>query len=387
MSMTKQLSVAILLTTLTAGGGKAAETLPPITRIWLTHRTHDPSRIVVSWLSEQPGDSVVHFGPTEAYGQTVRVDGSATLHQVEIPLTERDTVVHYRVSTGEQVSAPGRFKAYPTDVLRVAVVANWQGKPDLAALVADDPHIMMTAGDNIPDIHPLCGDNRPECILPYAKLVEAYPDMFRSTPIMPALGNHDKQIRPRGPAPPDEPVYDVSARAFRRFFALPDDGWKWRFDVPDFNVRFIALDFHHISDQGTTWQSSHDFHEDSEQFQWYKGLMADCGGRFVVTLYNERNGSIRNQAQGAWHEMFRKGTICITGYGHYAERAELDGHTYYDISLHGKGTLYRDPHSKFIASEHNYLLMTFDRAARTMTVDLKTLAGEVLDRKVFEQPR
>jgi hypothetical protein len=383
--MLQRLNVCILLAFLAIGRYAAADTAPPITRVWLTHRSNDPSRIVVSWLSEKPGDSVVQFGLTEQYGQTVRIDGNATLHHVEIPLTEHDTVVHYRVSTGEQTSVPGRFKAYPTDVMRVAVVANWQGKPDLAALVADDPHILMTAGDNIPDIYPVCGPNRPECILPYAKLVDAYPEMFRSMPFMPVLGNHDKQILPRGPAPPEEPVYDVGARAFRRFFALPDAEWRWRFDVPAFNVRFIALDFHHISDQGTTWQSSHDFHEQSEQFLWYKDLMADTGGRTVVTLYNERNASIRNQARGAWHEMFRKGTTCVTGFGHYGERAELDGLTYYDISLHGKGTPYPDPHSEFLASEHNYLLMTFDRAARTMTVEIKSLAGEVLDRKVFGQ--
>ena len=56
-----------------------------------------------------------------------------------------------------------------------------------------------------------------------------------------------------------EPVYDVEATAFRKFFPLPDDGWKWRFDIPDFSVRFIALDLHHIQDMGTTWQTGHPF--------------------------------------------------------------------------------------------------------------------------------
>ena len=386
MTTNMRLTPCILLVFL-AANVYAAETPPPITCAWLTHRSHDPSRIVVSWLSEQPGDSTVRFGTTKAMDRTVRVEGEATLHHVEIPLAERDTVYHYQVSTGRQASVAARFKAYPTDVLRVAVVANWQAKPDLAALVADDPHLLMTAGDNIPNLYPACGENRPECILPYAKLVETYPELFRSTPLMPVLGNHDKQIRPRGPAPPDEPVYDVSATAFRRFFELPDDEWKWRFDVPPFDVRFIALDLHHLSDQGTTWQTSHDFHAESDQFRWYKDLMADCGNRWVITLYNERNATTRNQAKGAWHDLFRKGTLCITGFGYYAERAEVDGHSYYDISLSGKGARYPDPHSKFFASEHNYLLMTFDRTARTLVVEIKSLAGAVLDRKVFQQKK
>ena len=55
--------------------------------------------------------------------------------------------------------------------------------------------------------------------------------------------------------PPQEPVYDVNATAFRTFFELPDDEWKWHFDVPGFDVRFIALDLNHTSDMGTTWQA------------------------------------------------------------------------------------------------------------------------------------
>jgi hypothetical protein len=130
---------------------------------------------------------------------------------------------------------------------------------------------------------------------------------------MPVLGNHDKEIRPRGSKPPEEPVYDIDATAFRRFFELPDDEWKWHFDVPSFDLRFVALDLNHISDFGTTWQACHSFKKGSEQFEWYRKVMNDKSRRFVVTIYNERNASIRAKEDGAWHEMFRKGTIAITG--------------------------------------------------------------------------
>ncbi len=54
-----------------------------IERIWLTHKTNDPSRIVVNWMTGEPGDSVVRFGLTAEYGEMVRVDGSTTLkHRV-----------------------------------------------------------------------------------------------------------------------------------------------------------------------------------------------------------------------------------------------------------------------------------------------------------------
>lgn len=85
---------------------------------------------------------------------------------------------------------------------------------------------------------------------------------------MPVLGNHDREIRPRGKNPPEELVYDVDARAFRRFFALPDDEWKWTFVIPNFDVRFIALDLNHIEDRGNSWQTCHLFDIDSAQYKW-----------------------------------------------------------------------------------------------------------------------
>lgn len=221
-----------------------------ISRIWLTHKTNAPSKIVVNWISDQPGDSIVHFGLNDDYGETVRIKEDTTLHHVEIPLKHRDTVYHYSVSSGEQRSDDATFKTYPTDVLRVAVVADWQGKPDLSTLMKDDVHLLLTAGDNIARLWDDCGKGNKECVKPYAQLINFYPKLFRSIPFMPVLGNHDREIRPRGAKPPAEPVYDVDATAFRRFFELPGDEWKWHFDLPEFDLRFVALDFNHMCPSG-----------------------------------------------------------------------------------------------------------------------------------------
>lgn len=366
------------------GAETAKAASPAITRIWLSHRSHDPSRMVINWLSDEPGDSVVRFGTTSELDQTVRVAGQTYLHHVEIPLVAKDAVYHYQVSTGDQRSAVATFKAYPTDVLRVAVAADWQRKPDLAVIVRDDPHLLLTAGDNVNSLYEKCGPGRTDCIKPYTALIEAYPRLFRSVPFMPVLGNHDRQIRPRGSAPPQEAAYDVKAMAFRRFFELPGDEWKWHFDVPDFGVRFVGLDFNHISDFGTTWQTCHAFGADSEQLAWYEKLMGSPSP-FVVTLYNERNASIRGQAGGRWHQLFRRGTACITGFGYFAERAVVDGFPYYNTSLSGQGDQYPDPQSAFLASEDSYILLTFDRKAGTMTAQIKNLSGKVLDQQIFRK--
>lgn len=160
--------------------------------------------MVINWLSDEPGDSVVRFGTTSELDQTVRVAGQTYLHHVEIPLVAKDAVYQYQVSTGDQRSAVATFKAYPTDVLRVAVAADWQRKPDLAVIVRDDPHLLLTAGDNVNSLYEKCGPGRTDCIKPYTALIEAYPRLFRSVPFMPVLGNHDRQIRPLGSAPPQE---------------------------------------------------------------------------------------------------------------------------------------------------------------------------------------
>jgi hypothetical protein len=77
--------------------------------------------------------------------------------------------------------------------------------------------------------------------------------------------------------------------------------------------------------------------------------------------------------------MFSKGTLCISGFGHFAERATDGGVAYYDTLLTGTGDKYPDPKSVFLASADNYILMTFVKKARELIVDIKGLDGSVLD--------
>jgi hypothetical protein len=378
----------IVCCTMAAVMALAASVEAQVLRIWLTHQSTDPSGVVVSWETAKPGDSVVHYGLTAEHGRTVSKPGNRTLHHVEIPLAEKDVIYHYAVRTGDQVSESATFKGYPTDELRVAVVANWgYANPDLTALRRENIHLLLTAGDNVASLHQFCAAGVTNCTRAFSALIDREPELFRSTLFMPVLGNHDREIRPRGPKPPPEPVYDVAATAYREFFELPGDEWKWHFDVPEFDVRFIALDLNHISDLGTTWQTCHPFLPGSEQFEWYRDLMEMTRAGFVITLQNERNAAMRGQANGAWRQLFRKGSAVITGFGYYGERAEADGIPYYDISLNGRGNRYPDPQSKFLAGEDNYLLLTFRRDSGEMRIELKNLDGELLDGQSYPKRR
>ncbi len=354
-----------------------------IEKVWLTHGTTDPSHLTVNWETETPGASVVEFGTTASYGQRVETKENTKLHHVDIPVTEKDTVYHYRVTTGGDSSADATFQAPSTKELRVVIVGDWGYAPtmDPAAIVKDAPHLLLTAGDNVPSLH----EKGREGIKAFSALIAKYPAVFRSIPFMPVLGNHDREVTGRGPKPPEQPVYDTEATAFREFFALPGKEWIWHFDVPDFNVRFIATDMSHIQDFGTTWQTCHPWQPDSEQFKWYQETMAATKAGFLFTLMNEKETSVNGLTKGAWHAEMRKGSALVTGFGYFAERAELaDGLPYFNTCLKGDGSPYKDPKSKFFAQENNYLLLTFKRGESTMTAQLKNLKGEVLDTRVIE---
>lgn len=66
---------------------------------------------------------------SEQYDHEVVIDGNRSLHHVEIPLAKRDALHHYSVKTGDQTSTDATFKSCPSEVLRVAVAADWQRKP------------------------------------------------------------------------------------------------------------------------------------------------------------------------------------------------------------------------------------------------------------------
>jgi hypothetical protein len=354
-----------------------------ITRIWLTHKTSRPTDLVVNWESTTLGDSTVMLQPPSGAASTHHLDESVTLHHVSIPLSGPGPY-HYAVATGAAHSSVAVFNGYPIDVLRVAVVGNWQAKPNLSSIVAENVNLLMTAGDNVPGLHDLCGNDVKDCTKPYSALIDAYPDMFRSIPFMPVLGNHDKEIRDPSTATTATPAYDVNATAFVKFFELPDEEWHWSFALPEFGVQFIALDIAHVEDIGTPRQACHPYAAGTPQFNWYQSVVQGALPHFVVTLYNEKNETVRNTSSGAWSNLLGHTTIAATAYSYMAERAQAGTVTYYDTSLDASLGKLLDSMSQVSFSIPNYLLIVFDRAAGTMSVDLKNLTNRAsLDHKVF----
>lgn len=359
-----------------------------IDRLWITHPVADASKVAVCWQTGTPQPSVVEFGATQDLGQRVEDETPVRLHQMELPLVEWPGArVFYRVRSGTDASETVSFKSCAGKELRVAVVGDWGYAPgrDLSALIRDDVHLLLTAGDNVPSLHV----QGREGIQAFEAWIDSRPALFRSTVLMPVLGNHDRELTPRGAKPPDHAVYDVEARTYREFFALPGDEWKWHLDLAAFDLRIIALDLNHIQDFGTTWQTCHAWQADSPQFRWYRDTLAATSAGFVITVMNEKQTQLNGLTKGAWHAEMSKGSALVSGFGYFAERAELaDGLPYFNTCLKGDGDVYKDPRSQYLARQDSYLLLTVQRDAREMTAQLKSLRGEVLDTRVIpRRPR
>jgi hypothetical protein len=371
------LVAAVVLACATDGG--AAE----ISRIWLSHVQSTPETMTVNWETPEAADSIVEFGVTPSLGEERAMAGKARLHHVEIPLGAAG--VHYRVRSGDDASVVHFSPGYDADELRVVIVGDaGYAKADWGnAVLQAKPHLLLSAGDNVPALHHGAPVD-PLDTTAFSTLIDRWPALFQTTRFMPTLGNHDRETRPRGPKPPPEPVYDVEARAFREFFALPGEEWRWTFDLLGFGAQFVALDLSHLSDMGTTWQTCHPFSKDGPQFGWYRDTIAGSRQPFLVTIFNEKSSTTRSLEKGEWVRVIAQGSMAVTGFGYFGERAEVDGTPYYNTSVSGTGSKYPDPKSAFFASEDNFLLLRFARGGTTLTAELRNLQGAVLDTKKIE---
>lgn len=354
-------------------------------RIWLSFGSGDPSRVTVCWEMPTESDGAVEFGVSQALGNEVQTKGMAIRHQLEIRLPATAGPWFYRVRAGVRHSRMIRVDGWEDRILRIAIVGNigLSKKPWQAAVLRERPHVLMTVGDNVPSLHTGSAPAKSDDVSAFRALIDQAPELFRSTPFMPVLGNHDRELRPRGPKPPAEPVYDPEARAFRAFFALPDDEWKWSFDLPLFGIGFVALDLHHTSDFGTTWQTCHPFDPASEQLTWLRARIAQRKQPHLIVLYNERHATMRGLSKGGWWPELRRTSAVVTGFGYFAERAMVDGVPCINTAVSGTGAVYADPHSSFLRSEDNFALLTATASEHggpaTVHLHLKNLSGEVLD--------
>jgi len=351
----------------------------PITRIWLTHETSAMDTLTINWESVTPGPSRVEYGASESLGNSAKSAEPVTLHHVQVPMS-RTGQLHYRLHTGDDQSAIHAVKSYGDAALRVAATANWQLRPRLDAIEADDPHLLLSCGDLVIDVvdveHPGGVGNTKA----FSALIDGYPKLFARVPFLPAPGNHERQIRYSPNGAPTEALYDVEATAFRSFFPLPGDGRIYHVDLPGFETRLVALDLNHVRDMGTLAQSCMPFKRGSEQFDWYREMVKSRPERFMITFFNESGPNVRAQEKGMWENMLRQGSVVLSGFGSFAERAEVKGMPYFTSALKVLDQFGDKANAQFYRAVESYTLITIPRTGELLTVELKGLDGTVLDR-------
>jgi len=206
-----------------------------------------PDSIHVMWETDGGEETVVEWGATDALGQTTSGDaftgfGASRHHHVELTGLSPATRYHYRVVTGDAVSAIYDFVT-PAEQsaeapFRVAAVSDSQrdgGNPDVFASVVSDGIIGFVSDQFGPDLPAelallmVAGD-----LVNNGWSYDEYADHFftpaapllRHVPSYPVAGNHEND-----------------ASYYFDYFELPPGGMAehwWAKDVG--NVRLIGLD-------------------------------------------------------------------------------------------------------------------------------------------------
>ena len=343
-------------------------------RVWITPSLVEENHFTFHWQSDAEPPPPLFVGPAFDSLQSVAGTKTGGVTRAMVEGGKPGSSLTYRLGDGPTHT----LASWDPALVRIVIVGDWHGnaKPGSEAILRESPHLLVTVGDNVTDLHQARRKGRRA----YELLIDSSPELFASIPVLPISGNHDREIRPRGSAKPDVSVYDIDAKIFREFFDLPELGWRWSFPVPHHPLTLVALDLHHVSDFGTTWQSCQPFDGDSEQLIWLRSAAMPRQMDFRLILYNERNATVRRLAGGAIAEVLRRSpSAAVTGYGGFGERAEWEGLPSYNTHIHGKGTDYPDPHRVFSTLGGSYLLVTHRRGEKRITIDIKSTDGAILD--------
>ncbi len=352
-----------------------------IEAVWLSYTNADTDKtICLNWATSEESQSNVKFFNKTKVGIKKISDKKVKFHSVEIPVKKVKKFSEYKITDDSGAEFSSKIKLPQGKELRVVFVGNlgFARGLDFSAIVADNPDIVFTCGDNVPALHKNGKPLNPNDI--FLAAIKKFPrELLSSVPFMPILGNHDKEIRERGKKYPKENSYDSTASAYCQFFNLPQPEWHWNLHFKKFNTTFIALDLCHVRDFGTTWQACHPYDADSEQFKNFVTTLDKSVSELVFTLINCKKTDLFSKQGKIWRPQFERCQAVISGFGYFLERAKITKESktiYYNTSLR-VGAKYPDPYSSFFASKDGYLLLTIsDKSWKSY---LKTLNGEILD--------
>jgi len=264
--------------------------------------------VTVMWETDAPGTGEVEYGHAPSLGKTAADTARRTIHEVRLAGLEAETVYHYRVRSGGDVSAGFTFRTAPgrETPFTFAVYGDCRTNPFIHAAVARQmekfrPDLILHTGD-------LVVRGR-EYDLWEREFFGPAGDLYARIPFFPCLGNHEG-----------------NADHYYRFFSLPSNGsaryaeaW-YSFDYG--NAHFISLD---------STPSTGGFGPKSEQYAWLeRELQSEAARRatwriviFHHPVYSSGNHESSLPQRKAFVPLFEKYgvDVAFNGHDHTYERS------------------------------------------------------------------
>jgi hypothetical protein len=303
-----------------------------------------PTGMIVRWRTDNTEASLVRYGLTrDQLTLTAKAEGIVTEHIVQLTGLKPDTKYFYRVGSGnekppaanaEDAAGLGPIGSFttpppvgPAKPTRVWVLGD-PGTKNAAQIAVRDAYYKFTAKRST-DLWLLLGDNAyPEGTdADYQKAIfEMYPETLRSSPVWPALGNHDgKSANSITQSGVYYDIFNLPTRAQAGGLASGTEAY-YSFDYA--NTHFICLDSH---DTERT--------PDGAMAQWLKADLAATQRDWIIAYFHhptytkgthdsDKEGRLVDMRQVFLPILEAGGTdLILTGHSHVYERSSLiDGH-------------------------------------------------------------
>ncbi|MEW5946997.1 MAG: metallophosphoesterase family protein [bacterium] len=210
-----------------------------------------PDGITIMWETNKPGGSIVEYGETMDYGMKEVDNEDKTIHEVTLRGLKRETLYHYKVTTGD-VSGIGTFRTAIKRETPFSFAVWGDNRTDFMthtqvamAIAGANPDIAVNVGDVVTD-----GNKYEQWGREYFIPIRSF---ARNVPTYIAIGNHER-----------------NAEWYYKFVSQPGNEAWYSFDYG--NAHFTVFD------------SNRDYTPGSEQYRW---LVKDLGSE------NARNAAWR----------------------------------------------------------------------------------------------
>jgi hypothetical protein len=329
-------------------------------------QTPTPTSIVIRWRTDVAEASVVNYGlARDQLTAAAKAEGVLVDHVVQLKGLQPNTRYFYAVgpvafappAAGKQAvaeDAPSRASVYsfttpppvgPAKPMRVWVLGD-PGTKNAVQMAVRDAYAKFT-GSRPTDFWLLLGDNAyPDGTdADYQKAIfEMYPQFLRTSPVWPALGNHDGKSA--NSATQSGVYYDVFTLPTRAQAGGVVSGTEAYYSFDYANAHFICLDSH-----------DSDRSPDGAMMQWLKADLEATRRDWIIAYFHHPtytkgthdsdkdsdSGGRMNDMRAVFLPVLEKGGVdlVLTGHSHVYERSWLmNGHygksETFDAAVHVK---------------------------------------------------